>query len=92
MTHMNKVLAYELIELLNNRVERMSHLSKLPLARNLPQGEKATLYTGSLCLLIMMVMIVPINFMLVMLDSINMKLVAINIIAVNSVDIKSPQP
>ena len=33
----------------------MSHLSKLPLARNFPQGEKATLYTGSLCLLIMLV-------------------------------------
>ena len=28
-----------------------SYLSKLPLARNLPQGEKATLYTGSLCLM-----------------------------------------
>merc|ERR1719219_2428375 len=27
-----------------------THLSKLPLARNFPSGENATLYTGSLCL------------------------------------------
>ena len=31
-------------------VKQNPHLSKLPLARNLPQGENATLYTGSLCL------------------------------------------
>ena len=28
----------------------MQYLSKLPLARNFPSGENATLYTGSLCL------------------------------------------
>ena len=27
-----------------------AYLSKLPLARNFPSGENATLYTGSLCL------------------------------------------
>merc|ERR1719464_921811 len=27
-----------------------THLSKLPLAKNFPSGENATLYTGSLCL------------------------------------------
>ena len=31
-------------------VKQNPHLSKLPLARNFPQGENATLYTGSLCL------------------------------------------
>ena len=46
-----------------------SHLSKLPLARNLPQGEKATLYTGSLCLV--MVIIIVINIILVIIIVIN---------------------
>ena len=45
-----------------------SHLSKLPLARNLPQGEKATLYTGSLCLVI----IIVINVILVIIIVINL--------------------
>ena len=51
----------------------MSHLSKLPLARNFPQGEKATLYTGSLCLLstLVNVMLVAINIILIMLVSVD---------------------
>merc|ERR1740129_2033440 len=31
-------------------LQMWTHLSKLPLARNFPSGENATLYTGSLCL------------------------------------------
>ena len=56
----------------------MSHLSKLPLARNLPQGEKATLYTGSLCLLIMLAMLV--NVMLAAVNIILVMLVSVDII------------
>ena len=79
---MNKALAYGLIELLKNRVERMSHLSKLPLARNLPQGEKATLYTGSLCLFIMQVMLVTIDIIITFFIVIVIRIIVLVIITV----------